>query len=69
MPEIWEHPPSAQKTSIVDPLGGGAVGDPGEPTIITKNVDDRSLGGDVGDSGVPTIKIKNVNGRPLRRRC
>jgi hypothetical protein len=37
--EIEESPPSTQKTSTMDPLGGD-VGEPGEPTINAKNVDD-----------------------------
>jgi hypothetical protein len=41
--EIWERPPSMLKMSTVNTLGG-AVGDPGVPTINAKNVDYEPLG-------------------------
>jgi hypothetical protein len=37
VPEIWEHPSSMLKMSMVGPLGGGAEG-PGVPTVNAKNV-------------------------------
>jgi hypothetical protein len=52
---------------MTDPLGGG-VGDPGAPTINTKNVDGDPLGGDVGDPGASTINAKDIDGGAPERR-
>jgi hypothetical protein len=41
--EVWEHPPSMQKTLMAGPLVGD-VGGSGAPTINAKNVDNRSHG-------------------------
>jgi hypothetical protein len=50
MTEIQEHPPSTQKTSMAGLLGGGD-GDPGAPTINTKNID-GSPPNPIGGSGL-----------------
>jgi hypothetical protein len=61
-------PLGTQKTSMVDPLGGG-VGDLGAHTINARNVDGGPLGGDAGDPRVPTINAINFDGGPPGRRC
>jgi hypothetical protein len=64
MLEIREHPPSMQKTSTMNPLGGDA-GDSGAPTISAKNVNGDLLGGSaVRDPGAPTINTKNIHDGP-----
>jgi hypothetical protein len=42
---------------MTGPLGGGA-GDPGAPTINTKNIDGGPLGGSARYPGAPTINAK-----------
>jgi hypothetical protein len=63
MTEIRERPPSTQTMSMEGPLGGGA-GDPGVPTINTKNVDDGPPGGGARDLGASTNNTKNIDGGP-----
>jgi hypothetical protein len=66
--EIWERPPSTQRTSTMEPLGGGAGG-AGAPTINAKNIDNDPQGGGAGDPGAPTINTKNVDNGTPRKWC
>jgi hypothetical protein len=59
MLEIWERPPSMQRTSMEAPLGGDAE-DQGAPTINAKNV----------DGGPPKIWYRrSESGHQQRKKC
>jgi hypothetical protein len=68
VPEIWEHPPSTQKTSTTTPLGRGAK-DLGASTINAKNIDGGPPRRRCRRSGSTHHQCKKVDGGPLGRRC
>jgi hypothetical protein len=60
MSEIWERPPSTQKTSMTDPLGGDAR-DLRASTINEKILMVGPLGDGAEDPGAPTINVKKTS--------